>query len=195
MARADGSHISTQTISMSPGESVDVQWNWTPSTEGLVDLSFHIDPNDLVEESNEANNLLTHTMIISAPGVRVTSDEPFMTLGEADDSSTSWNMLLTNTALFETNATIVTSSPVRLSDGVEFDWYSSLTSNTFNLLEAESVEVGLTLIHPAPPEPGTYVMTVTGTDIENDIESELDLYFDVPILASADVLILSLIHI
>ena len=34
-------------------------------------------------------------------------------------------------------------------------------------------------------------MTVTGTDIENDIESELDLYFDVPILASADVLISS----
>ena len=191
MARADGSHISTQTISMGPGESVDVQWNWTPSTEGLVDLSFHIDPNDLVEESNEGNNLLTHTMIISAPGVRVTSDEPFMTLGEADDSSTSWNMLLTNTALFETNATIETSPPVRLSDGVVFDWYSSLTSNTFNLQEAESVEVGLTLIHPAPPEPGTYVMTVTGTDIENDIESELDLYFDVPILAAADVLITS----
>ena len=191
MARADGSLISTQTISLSPGDSVDVQWNWTPSTEGLVDLSFHLDPNDLVEESNEGNNLLTHTMIISAPGVRVTSDEPFMTLGEADDSSTSWDLVLTNTALFETNATIVASSPVRLSDGVEFDWYSSLTSNTFNLLEAESVEVGLTLIHPAPPEPGTYVMTVTGTDIENDIESELDLYFDVPILASADVLITS----
>ena len=34
-------------------------------------------------------------------------------------------------------------------------------------------------------------MTVTGTDIENDVESELDLYFDVPILASADVLITS----
>ena len=49
----------------------------------------------------------------------------------------------------------------------------------------------LDLIHPAPPEPGTYVMTVTGTDIENDVESELDLYFDVPILASADVLITS----
>ena len=107
MARADGSLISTQTISLSPGDSVDVQWNWTPSTEGLVDLSFHLDPNDLVEESNEGNNLLTHTMIISAPGVRVTSDEPFMTLGEADDSSTSWDLVLTNTALFETNATIV----------------------------------------------------------------------------------------
>ena len=58
MARADGSLISTQTISLTPGESVDVQWTWTPSTEGLVDLSFHIDPNDLVEESSEGNNLL-----------------------------------------------------------------------------------------------------------------------------------------
>ena len=191
MARADGSHISTQAISMTPGESVIVQWNWTPNTEGLVDLSFHIDPNDLIEESNEGNNLLTHTMIISAPGVRVTSDEPFMTLGDADDSSTFWSLTLTNTALFETNATIEASSPVRLSDGVEFDWYYSLTSNTFNLQEAESVEVGFTLIHPAPPEPGTYGMTIIGTDIENEIESELDVYFEVPILASADVLITS----
>ena len=93
-------------------------------------------------------------MIISAPGVRVTSNEPFMTLGDADDSSTSWDLVLTNTALFETNATIVTSSPVRLSDGVEFDWFSSLTSNTFNLQEAESVDVDLHLFIPLPLNPG-----------------------------------------
>ena len=125
-----------------------------------------------------------------------------MTLGEADDSSTTWSLTLTNTALFETNATIEASSPIRQSDGLEFDWFYSFTSNTFNLLEAESVEIGFTLIHPAPPQPGTYVMTITGTDVENEIESMLDIYFEVPILAAADVEItsgqvqvLSLIHI
>ena len=191
MARADGSHISTKTVSMTPGESVEMIWNWTPTSEGLIDLSFHIDPNEIIDESNEGNNLLTHTLIVSAPGVRVTSDEPFMTLGTADDSSTNWLLTLTNTALFETNATIEASSPVRQSDGLEIDWFYSFTSNTFNLQAAESVEVGFTLIHPAPPQPGTYVMTVTGTDVENEIESMLDIYFEVPILAAADVEITS----
>ena len=61
MARADGSHISTQTISMTPGESVGMTWNWTPTSEGLIDLSFHIDPNELVDESNEGNNPVSYT--------------------------------------------------------------------------------------------------------------------------------------
>ena len=132
MARADGSLISTQIISLTPGESVQVEWNWTPTTDGLVDLSFHIDPNNLVEESNELNNILTQTIIISAPGVRLTSDESFKTLQEADDSSTSWQILMTNTGLNETNATISATAPVRISDGAQFDWFYSFTSNTFN---------------------------------------------------------------
>ena len=33
MARADGSHISTKTVSMTPGESVEMIWNWTPTSE------------------------------------------------------------------------------------------------------------------------------------------------------------------
>jgi len=187
MARADGSLISTQIISLTPGESVQVEWNWTPTTDGLVDLSFHIDPNNLVEESNELNNVLTQTIIISAPGVRLTTDESFKTLQEADDSSTSWQILMTNTGLNETNATISATAPVRISDGAQFDWFYSFTSNTFNLLQAESVEIGFTLIHPAPPQPGTYAMTLTGTDVENDIQSELNVYFEVPVLSAADV--------
>ncbi|MEO2209052.1 MAG: CARDB domain-containing protein, partial [Candidatus Poseidoniia archaeon] len=150
MARADGTLISTKTVSMSPGESFDLSWNWTPTAEGLVDLSFHIDPNDMIEEVSETNNVLTHTIVISAPGVRVTSDEVLMTLGDATDSATSWQLTLTNTALFETNATIAATTPQRMADGLVFDWFYSFTLNTFNLQAAESVSVGFTLVHPAP---------------------------------------------
>jgi hypothetical protein len=151
MARADGTLISTKTVSMSPGESFDLSWNWTPTAEGLVDLSFHIDPNDMIDEVSETNNVLTHTIVISAPGVRVTSDEVRMTLGDATDSATSWQLTLTNTALFETNATIAATTPQRMADGLVFDWFYSFTLNTFNLQAAESVSVGFTLVHPAPP--------------------------------------------
>jgi len=191
MMRADGSLVSTQTIDMIPGDSIPLLWNWTPNTEGLVELTFHIDPNNLVEEANENNNLLSHTVIISAPGVRLSSEAPYMTLGTADDASTAWSLTLTNTALFETNATIEATNPIRLNDGLEFDWFYSFTSNTFNLDPAESIEIGFTLIHPAPPEPGTYRMTVTGTDIENEIESVLEIFFEVPVLAAAEVEITS----
>ena len=92
------------------------------------------------------------------------------------DSSTTWSLDLTNTALFETNASIVVSEPVRMQDGVEFDWFSSFSNNTFNLMPAESAEVDLSVIHPAPPEPGLYRMIVTGTDIENQIQSEFEIY-------------------
>ena len=187
MARADGTLISTKTVSMSPGESFDLSWNWTPTAEGLVDLSFHIDPNDMIEEVSETNNVLTDTIVISAPGVRVTSGEVLMILGDTTDSATSWQLTLTNTALFETNATIAATIPQRMADGLVFDWFYSFTLNTFNLQAAEAVGIGFTLVHPAPPEPGTYEITVTGTDIENDIESEIKLYFEVPVLASADI--------
>ena len=92
-----------------------------------------------------------------------------------------------NTALLETNATIEVTDPVRVQDGLEYDWFTSFTSNTFNLDPAETEEVSLTMIHPAPPSPGLYRMLVTGTDIENNVSSELTLYFDVPILAGVDI--------
>ena len=187
MARANGSLISTQVISLSPGESTDISWSWTATQQGEIPLSFHIDPNDLVDEASESNNLLTHMIQVSAPGVRVSSSEALITLGDATDSSTSWNIVLSNTALFETNATIESSPPRRMSDGLEFDWFYSFTSTNFNLAAAESVDIGFTLIHPAPPQPGTYEIIVTGTDVENSVESMLSLYFEVPILAEAEV--------
>ncbi len=187
MARADGSLISNQVISLIPGESKQVTWNWTPTQEGQISLEFRVDPNDLVEETSESNNLLTHMLQVSAPGVRVSSSEAYISLSDATDSVTSWDLQLTNTALFETNATIEASNVIRMSDGLEFDWFKSFTNTEFNLAAAETIDIGFTLIHPAPPQPGTYQIMITGTDIENSVESILSIFFVVPILAEADV--------
>ena len=126
-------------------------------------------------------------MVVSAPGVRVSSEQETVTLGDATDSSTTWHLSLMNTALFETNATIEVSDPVRIQDGVQYDWFTSFTSNTFNLEAAETESVSLTMVHPAPPPPGLYSMVVTGTDGENSVTSELVSYFDVPVLAGVDI--------
>ena len=187
IARADIDLLGTQQLSMSPGESTELVWNWTPSQEGEVELTFHIDPSGLVEESSESNNYLLQTVIVSVLGVRVSTHQETKTLTDTSDSSTTWVLSLMNTALLETNATIEVTDPIRIQDGLEYDWFTSFTSNTFNLDPAEIEEVSLTMVHPAPPPPGLYRMLVTGTDIENNVSSELTLYFDVPILAGVDI--------
>ena len=143
----------------------------------------------MVDEVSDANNQYEEIVIVSVPGVRVTSDNPTQLIGGTTDSSTTWSLDLTNTALFETNASIVVSEPIRMQDGVEFDWFSSFSNNTFNLMPAESTSVDLSVIHPAPPEPGLYRMLITGTDIENQIESEFAIYLEVPLLSDANILI------
>ena len=189
LAAVNSITISTKTLSLSPGEYAELTWNWTPTQDGDNIISFYIDPNDDVEEVSESNNQYIETVIVSVPGVRVTSENPTMLIEGTTDSSTTWSLDLTNTALFETNASIVVSEPVRMQDGVEFDWFSSFSDNTFNLMPAESAEVDLSVIHPAPPEPGLYRMIVTGTDIENQIQSEFEIYLEVPLLSNADILI------
>jgi len=56
-------------------------------------------------------------------------------------------------------------------------------------MPAESKSVDLSVIHPAPPEPGLYRMIVTGTDTENQIQSEFEIYLEVPLLSSPDILL------
>ena len=187
IARADNEMLGTRQLSMSPGESAVLEWNWTPTQEGDVEFTFHIDPSDTVEEASETNNYLTQTVVVSAPGVRVSSEQATVTLGDATDSSTTWQLLLMNTALFETNASIDVSDPMRMQDGVQYDWFTSFTSNTFNLEAAETTSVSLTMVHGESPLPGLYSMMVTGTDIDNSVTSELEIFFDVPVLAEADI--------
>ena len=63
IARADSELLGTQTLSMSPGESAELSWNWTPDHEGEVEFTFHIDPSDTIEETSESNNYLSQTVV------------------------------------------------------------------------------------------------------------------------------------
>jgi len=188
---ANSNPIGTQIISMSPGASEELTWLWTPISEdeGEVEISFYIDPNDNLEELSEANNFISENILVSTPGIRVSSENPLVTLGDSLDSTTQWELIITNTALFETNASISVSQPVRIRDGVTFDWFRSFTNINFNLDASQNIPVTLTMAHPAPPEPGLYKMIVIGNDVENDIDSEIELFFNVPVLAQPRIIL------
>ena len=105
---------------------------------------------------SESNNYFGEIVTVSAPGVKVSAVEDTVTLVDASTTTSTWELTLTNTAIFETNATISVSEPTRVQDGTQFGWFQSFTSNTFNLMPTEEVSVGMTMVHPAPPPPGIY---------------------------------------
>ena len=191
MARVNSALLGEQLVSLSPGQTEELLWSWTPETEGDTAFEFLIDPNNQFDEMSESNNYLGEIVIVSAPGVRVSALEDTITLVDATSTTSTWDLALMNTALFETNATISASSPIRVQDGTQFGWFQSFTSNTFNLMPTEQVSVGMTMVHPAPPPPGLYSMTISGYDIENDVLSEMTLYFEVPVLADANIQLLN----
>jgi uncharacterized membrane protein len=190
-AYANSNPIGNQLITMSPGGDEELTWYWTPVSEdeGEVEISFYIDPNDDLEELSEVNNYISVLVPVSTPGIKVSSEKPIVTLGEASDSTTQWDILITNTALFETNATISVSYPIRTRDNVQFDWPGFFNNTNFNLDASENIPVTLLMSHPAPPPPGLYKMIITGNDIENNIDSELEIFFDVPVLAQPQVIL------
>ncbi|HJL54605.1 MAG TPA: S8 family serine peptidase [Candidatus Thalassarchaeaceae archaeon] len=188
-AYVNANHIETKTLGMSPGEDAVLEWDWTPTGDdvGNSSVRIEIDPNDQLEEQSEDNNILVRLVPVSAPGIQASSATPWKTLGDATDETTTWPIVMTNLALFETNATIDVSDPVRSRDGDSFPWFKAFEVTEVNLGPAESTAVNLTLVHPAPPEPGTYAMVVTATDVEYDVESQLEIFFYVPVLAQPDV--------
>jgi len=179
--------IGTKTLGMLPAESIELEWDWMPTqadaTAKNVTIRLEIDPNNQLEELYEDNNVLETVVQVSAPGIQASSDEPWITLLDANDITTKWSIQMTNLALFETNASISVSNPTRLADGKPFSWFTSFDKVFVNLGPSASTSINLTMVHPGPPQPGTYSLTVTATDVEYDIESQLDIYFDVPVLA------------
>ena len=190
-AYANSNPIGNQLVTMSPGGFEELTWYWTPISEdeGEVEISFYIDPNDTLEELSEVNNFISALVFVSTPGIRVSSENPIVTLGGASDATTQWDLIITNTALFETNATISVSSPIRTRDNTQFNWPSFFNNTNFNLDASENIPVTLLMSHPAPPQPGLYKMIVTGNDIENNIDSELEIFFDVPVLAQPQIIL------
>ena len=188
-AHINGNPMETKSIGMNPGEEVSLEWDWTPeaSDKGSSEIRIEIDPNDQLEELYEDNNLLIQSIEVSAPGIQASSDSPWITLQDPSETTTRWEIVMTNLALFDTNASIEASSPTRKIDGVTFDWFKSFDKYYVELGPSASTTVNLTLVHPAPPDPGTYSIIITATDEDFDVESQLEIFFDVPVLAQPEV--------
>ena len=114
MARVDSAFFGEQLVSLSPGQTEELYWSWTPETEGDSAFEFFIDPNNEFDEMSDSNNYFGEIVIVSAPGVRVSAIEDTLTLVDPTSTTSTWDLTLTNTALFETNATISASSPTCL---------------------------------------------------------------------------------
>tara|TARA_B100000686_G_scaffold281016_1_gene302491 strand:+ start:2151 stop:6644 length:4494 start_codon:yes stop_codon:yes gene_type:complete len=188
-AHVNGDLVETKSIGMSPGEQVTLEWLWTPevSDKGDSEIRIEIDPNDQLEELYEDNNLLIESIEVSAPGIQASSESPWLTLQDASDTTTRWEIVMTNLGLFDTNASIEASSPTRTIDGATFDWFKTFDKYYVELGPAASTTVNLTLVHPAPPDPGTYSMVITANDEDFDVESQLEIFFDVPVLAKPEI--------
>ena len=188
-AHINGDPLETKSLGMSPGEEVRLEWDWTPesSDKGDSEIRIEVDPGGQLDELYEDNNLLVIPIVVSAPGIQASTDSPWKTLQDASDVTTKWEIAMTNLALFDTNASIEVTKPVRKIDGAEFDWFRSFDQNYAELGPAESTTVNLTLVHPSPPDPGTYSMIITATDQDFDVESQLEIFFDVPVLAQPGV--------
>ncbi len=188
-AHVNGDPLETKSLGMSPGEEVRLEWDWTPeaSDKGESEIRIEVDPGGQLDELYEDNNLVVIPIVVSAPGIQPSTDSPWKTLQDASDSTTRWEIAMTNLALFDTNASIEVTNPIRMLDGVEFDWYKSFDRIYVDLGPAESTTVNLTLVHPSPPDPGTYSMIITATDEDYDVESQLQIFFDVPVLAQPGV--------
>ena len=99
--------IDTQTVFLDLGMK-DLFWTWTPTDSGESIMEFKIDPDDLVEEIREDNNIHAISVNVTAPGVKLSSENPVVKVDSAQTTTSSWNVSLQNTALISTNASMST---------------------------------------------------------------------------------------
>ena len=181
----DGTELDRVTLDLSPGAIRTLPWTWTPTVAGTSEVLLRVDPDDAMEEVQESNNDLLFPVNVSAPGVKVfASDDEQRVLTSAQTTS-SWNVTLTNTALIDTNASLSAASVLRPSDGATMPWYVGLTVANFSLEGRGEAAVTVTVVHQAGPAPGTYLVPLTGLDVDNGVTYPYNLTLIVPSLAEA----------
>ena len=183
----NGNEVQRKSIDLGAGSSKVVMWGWTPAASGATTLSFIIDPDDAMEEIREDNNRLDIQVNVTAPGVKLETATPTQTLTSSETTTTSWNISLTNTALIPTNASMQTGSVVRVETGEIMSWYIGSTDSNFSMDGQASESITVTLVHPAPPEPGTYRIDLLGLDVDNGVDYPLNVELVVPDLPEAAV--------
>ena len=175
----DGVEIDRKTLDINPGATRQSTWYWTPQQSGIATLELIIDPDDSIDEIQENNNVLTKIVDVTAPGVKVTADMAERQVQYAEQTTTSWNLTLENTALLETNASIDAIGVFLDSDDSEMQWYLGMTASNFSLQGKGTAEVSLTVVYPEAPQPGLYRIDILGLDVDNGISYPLSLYLDV----------------
>ena len=172
---ADGTELARTSITLGAGSTKVLNWDWTPQVAGTSVLSFIIDPDDDMEEIREDNNRLDVEVNVTAPGVKLETNTPIQFLESSITTTTSWNISLTNTALIPTNASMQTGSVVHLETGQAMPWYIGSTESNFTMEGQASEIVTVTLVHPAPPAPGTYRIDLLALDVDNGVDYPLNI--------------------
>ena len=171
----------TKTISLSPGGLTNLYWNWIPQTDGNISIGVEVDPLGNIDEIRENNNLLVSYIQVTTPGVKVDSSQQSIILSDPDQSTTSWTIALTNTALLATNASLEIGTVYGLSDGQEYpSWYVGASGYNFTLNGSEFTEIQVNMVHPTTPNPETFVIPLTGIDVDNGISYPYSLELVVP---------------
>ena len=176
----DGVEIDRKTLDINPGASRQSTWYWTPQQSGITTLELILDPDDTIDEIQENNNVLSKVVDVTAPGVKVTADVAQRQVQNAEQTTTTWNLTLENTALLETNASIDAIGMYLDSDGSSVPWYIGMTASNFSLQGKGTADVSLTVVYPEAPEPGLYRIDIVGLDVDNGISYPLSLYLSVP---------------
>lgn len=181
----DGAELDRTTVDLFPGSIRSLPWTWTPTVAGTSEVIVRVDPDDTVDEVQENNNDLVTQVNVSAPGVKVSAVDPELRLASSTQTTSSWNITLTNTALLGTNASLSAGVPVRTTDGFTPGWYVGLTLANFTLEGRGEDYVTVTVVHQARPEPGTYLIPLTGLDVDNGVSYPYNLSLVVPPLPEA----------
>ena len=181
----DGTELDRVTLDLSPGAIRTLPWTWTPTVAGTSEVLLRVDPDDAMEEVQESNNDLLFPVNVSAPGVKVSANDDEQRVLTSAQTTSSWNVTLTNTALIGTNASLSAASVLRSSDGATMPWYVGLTVANFSLEGRGEAAVTVTVVHQAGPAPGTYLVPLTGLDVDNGVTYPYNLTLIVPSLAEA----------
>tara|TARA_B110000438_G_scaffold100549_1_gene99428 strand:+ start:194 stop:4723 length:4530 start_codon:yes stop_codon:yes gene_type:complete len=183
----DATEITRKNIDLGAGSAKTLFWTWTPVTSGQTTLTFTIDPDDDIEEILENNNQHNIVVNVTAPGVKLSSSTQITFLDNTQSSATSWNVSLTNTALIATNASLFVDNLIHVEDNLALTWYVGTTQVNHSLEGQQSTAITVTLVHPTPPDPGTYRINLIGIDVDNGVNYPYALDLVVPSLSKVNI--------
>ncbi|MDA1130847.1 MAG: S8 family serine peptidase [archaeon] len=179
--------INRKNIDLGAGSVKALFWTWTPLTSGQTTLTFTIDPDDDIEEILENNNQHNIVVNVTAPGVKLSSTTQITILDNTQSSATSWNVSLTNTALIATNASLFVDNLIHVESNLALTWYVGTTQANHSLEGQQSTGITVTLVHPTPPDPGTYRISLIGIDVDNGVNYPYALDLVVPSLSKVNI--------